>query len=377
MTYRKKLDEVMMGHARLISDEFDEEEKMRIVEHGLPKKMCNPGNFVLPVRANGMVEMSTLADTGQVHAYYERLSKLQGKEIGTPIVADWTLFYSYIFDETLKNKMKFEYIHRDGVVFEDYSWERDLSISRNFVVLLVLNDKDELKHHLFAINFTKLEVDDRLFNHDAYLQQIRTSTRTNLRTSLIMEPIMRIMHRLLVGSLVHKCEKWTSKMVASELDEDVHTLLQTTRVAPEPREGSRQRQEQTGLSLSWGDWNAFLNEIEYRDVWRELMLMRNNYMFKHSRHILHRLADQSDCAYPIYEPPNVPPYPYPCVLYPHPYTHYAEVGNQSYRGEHYGEQGDAYYVGYIVPSIGYKIGGSSRGVHGDDDEDDMSDQYMR
>nr|GEX97702.1 retrovirus-related Pol polyprotein from transposon TNT 1-94 [Tanacetum cinerariifolium] len=42
MTYRKKLDEVMMGHARLSSDEFSEEEKMRIVEHGLPKKMCDP-----------------------------------------------------------------------------------------------------------------------------------------------------------------------------------------------------------------------------------------------------------------------------------------------------------------------------------------------
>ncbi|GJR66195.1 hypothetical protein Tco_0976249 [Tanacetum coccineum] len=66
MTYRKKLDEVMMGRARFSSDEFSKEEKMKIVEHGLPKKMCDPGNFVLLVRVNGTVEMGALADTRQV-----------------------------------------------------------------------------------------------------------------------------------------------------------------------------------------------------------------------------------------------------------------------------------------------------------------------
>ncbi|GJV49405.1 chlorophyll A/B binding protein of LHCII type 1-like protein [Tanacetum coccineum] len=38
MTYQKKLDEVLMGRARLSSDDYGEEAKMRIVEHGLPKK---------------------------------------------------------------------------------------------------------------------------------------------------------------------------------------------------------------------------------------------------------------------------------------------------------------------------------------------------
>nr|GEX18153.1 hypothetical protein [Tanacetum cinerariifolium] len=37
---------------------------MRIVEHGLPKKMCDLGNFVLSVRVNRAVKMSALADTG-------------------------------------------------------------------------------------------------------------------------------------------------------------------------------------------------------------------------------------------------------------------------------------------------------------------------
>ncbi|GJW15211.1 hypothetical protein Tco_0019344 [Tanacetum coccineum] len=66
MTYRKKLDEVLMGRARLNSDDYGEEVKMRIVEHGLPKKMRDVGNFVLPVKVNGTIEMNALADTGQV-----------------------------------------------------------------------------------------------------------------------------------------------------------------------------------------------------------------------------------------------------------------------------------------------------------------------
>ncbi|GJZ12913.1 hypothetical protein Tco_0548143 [Tanacetum coccineum] len=137
-----------------------------------------------------------------------------------------------------------------------------------------------------------------------------------------------------------ECEKWTTKMLASELDEDAHT---------------------------------FLNEIERRDFWRDSMLMRNNYMLEHSMPILHHLANQSNFAYPTYEPPNVPPHPYPYVPYPHPYTHYPNTGNQSYGGEHYGTHGDAYSVGPIVSSLGYDIGRSSEGVHGDDDEYDMSD----
>ncbi|GKD65730.1 hypothetical protein Tco_1307838, partial [Tanacetum coccineum] len=63
----------------------------------------------------------------------------------------------------------------------------------------------------------------------------------------------------LVDEEVAKCsepieyEKWTAKMLASELDEDVHTLLQTTRITPQLREPRRQRQEPSGLNSSWGD----------------------------------------------------------------------------------------------------------------------------
>ncbi|GKC11450.1 hypothetical protein Tco_1008232 [Tanacetum coccineum] len=36
-----------VGRTRLSGEEYGKEEKMRIVEHGLPKKICDPGNFVL------------------------------------------------------------------------------------------------------------------------------------------------------------------------------------------------------------------------------------------------------------------------------------------------------------------------------------------
>ncbi|GJY87427.1 hypothetical protein Tco_0502055 [Tanacetum coccineum] len=122
---------------------------------------------------------------------------------------------------------------------------------------------------------------------------------------------MRVVHRLIVGSLVHRlgskercqkrdlwmmsaleesrghyvtkiakslrylmnrevekcsepieCEKLTTKMLANELDLDNQTLLRSTLLPHPPRVASEQRQEPSGLNLSWGDWNANLNEIE-------------------------------------------------------------------------------------------------------------------
>ncbi|GJR31659.1 hypothetical protein Tco_1107891 [Tanacetum coccineum] len=115
------------------------------------------------------------------------------------------------------------------------------------------------------------------------------------------------------------------------------------------------------------------------------MHMRNGYMLEHSMPILRHMADEANFAYPTYEPPNVPPYPYPYMPYPHPYTHYPDMGNLSYGGGQYGAPGDAYlftgampnYGGnLIIPSLGYEVGGSSRGVQDNDDDDDMSDQFM-
>ncbi|GJV16343.1 hypothetical protein Tco_1361666 [Tanacetum coccineum] len=325
MTYRKKLDEVMTGRARLSSDEFGEEEKMRIVEHELPKKMCDPGNFVLPVQVNGTIEMSALADTrasvsvlpyslfknlglSDPRPYNSTLTmadKTQAKAMGEGYLEnfeidkedDWLSCFEVGRDKDgnpkygpvapsfldieddmdrsvameayfnpfkniivfkklidflgslpvqLKNNYwgnegyevykkiegdrawhaKFEVITPSGQKFtrgfnpketkrklsgkftsEDIlklcEHEQVLTLPQ-FVVLLGLYEESELEHRLFAIQFTRLEIDDKLFNHDAYWQRIGMPTRTNKRKSLIKEPHMRIVHRLIVGSLVHR-----------------------------------------------------------------------------------------------------------------------------------------------------------------------------
>nr|GFB70732.1 hypothetical protein [Tanacetum cinerariifolium] len=42
---------------------FSEEDKVGIIEHGLPKKICDPENYFLLVKINGIVEMVALVDT--------------------------------------------------------------------------------------------------------------------------------------------------------------------------------------------------------------------------------------------------------------------------------------------------------------------------
>ncbi|GKE07335.1 hypothetical protein Tco_1399353 [Tanacetum coccineum] len=129
------------------------------------------------------------------------------------------------------------------------------------------------------------------------------------------------------------------------------------------REVREKDQEPSGLNSSWGDWNANLDEIQRGNVWRDSMLMRNNYMLEHSMPILHHLADQAQFSYPTYDPPNVRPYPYLYKPYPYPYTYYLNMGTQSYEGAHFGTSS--------IPSLGYDVGGSSRGY--DDDDDAMED----
>nr|GEV07704.1 hypothetical protein [Tanacetum cinerariifolium] len=333
-----------------------------------------------------------------------------------------------------------------GWAAQPHGWESDEILAAQMEGcagrLKKLRKDHELNHGLFAIHFTKLEVDDKLFNHEGFWQKIGKPTSTNPRTSLIKEPLMRIVHKLLVRSLVHRdgikemCQKrdtwmmgaleeswgiklawviaehlckhapglkennlicgghyvtkiahslrylneeevakclepidyetWTVKMLANEQDEGTHTLIQTEQEASQPGHARRKRQEPKGLDSSWGDWNVSLNEIELRDAWRDSMLMRNNYILQNFVPILQHLADQSNFAYPTYEQPNFPPYPYPYVPYLHPYTHYPDTGSPSLRGDHYEAHVDGYHACSIVRSLGYEIGGSSAGFHGED-----------
>nr|GEU91985.1 hypothetical protein [Tanacetum cinerariifolium] len=588
-TYRKKLDEVLIGRARLNSDDYGEEVEMRIMAHGLPKKICDPSNFVLLVKVNGTIEINALADTrasvsvfpyclymnlglGDPKPYNSNLTmadNTQAKAIGEvknvriqiryqaylvdflilniPMDKELPLLLGHLFlrtfgavidmgrgtlcidsgvirhtyfpkprakayldnfaqeeeddwlscfesdrlrcsttrlgeDETPADQLKgcvgrlekaaqgshpnllienFKKMNKHGTieyhlqqvknvnlkwrelpsaerhaycerlsklqgkgfgiprveVFVDYSWERALSIYRDlypewcleffstmyfdrgvdrntlitkkciwfrlcgvekvlilpdFVVLLGLYEEDELNHRLFAIHFTKLEVDDKLFNHEAFWQKIGQLTSTNPRTSLIKEPLMRIVHKLLVGSLVHRfgskerCQKrdmWMMNTLEESQGINLAWVIAKNlfKHAPSLKENILicEGHYVTKIAHSLGHLND-------EEVAKYSMIMRNNYMLEHSMPILHHLADQSNSAYPAYEPPNVPPYPYSYVPYPYPYMHYPDMGSPSFRGDHYGAHGNSYHTGSIAPSSGYEIGGSSAGFHGND-----------
>nr|GEZ78685.1 hypothetical protein [Tanacetum cinerariifolium] len=206
--------------------------------------------------------------------------------------------------------MKYEYLHDDTDVIVDYLWERDFSIYRDVYPIWCLE--------FFLTMYFDRGVD---------------------RTKLMTEKC--IWFRLCGVEKRHVDDERIGRVAG-------------------------QRQEPRGLDSSWGDWNASLNKIKRRDVWRDLMLMRNNYILEHSAPILHHLADQSNFSYPAYEPLNVPPYHYPCMPYPHPYTHYPNMGSPSFGGDHYGAHGNSYHAGSIVPSSGYRIGGSSASFHRDE-----------
>ncbi|GJY25818.1 RNA-directed DNA polymerase, eukaryota, reverse transcriptase zinc-binding domain protein [Tanacetum coccineum] len=146
--------------------------------------------------------------------------------------------------------MKLEYIYKgDGGIFVDYSWERELSIAneiylewvleffstlyfdkdvdRNnlmkekciwfrlcghehiltlpeFAVVLGLFTEDEVKHHLFEVYFGRLEVDDKKFDHKDYWTIVGKPTLTNHKEVLVNEPLMRIVHKVIMGSLAHR-----------------------------------------------------------------------------------------------------------------------------------------------------------------------------
>nr|GEU87739.1 hypothetical protein [Tanacetum cinerariifolium] len=73
--------------------------------------------------------------------------------------------------------------------------------------------EDEVNHQLFGVHFGKLEVDDKQFNHGEYWTKVGKPTLTNHKEVLVKEPLMRIVHKLIVGSLVHglasreRCQK--------------------------------------------------------------------------------------------------------------------------------------------------------------------------
>ncbi|GJS93024.1 hypothetical protein Tco_0799992 [Tanacetum coccineum] len=57
-----------------------------------------------------------------------------------------------------------------------------------------------------------LEVDDKQFDHKDYWTRVGKPTLTNHKEVLVKEPLMRIVHKVIMGSLVHRAEEGGSEL---------------------------------------------------------------------------------------------------------------------------------------------------------------------
>ncbi|GJZ45813.1 hypothetical protein Tco_0593409 [Tanacetum coccineum] len=339
------------------------------------------------------------------HAYCEKLSKLQERSFGVPRVANWRLFDGYGFEDTLREMMKLEYIYEgDGDIFVNYSWERALSIDNEIYPEWVLelfstlyfdkdvdrnnlmNEKfalglfteDEVEHHLFEVYFGKLEVDDKHFDHKDYWTRVGKPALTNHKEVLVKEPLMQIVHKVIVGSLVHKvpsrerCQKQDLWMM-STLEESRGVNLawiiadHLYKHAPGTKENSAicAGHYVTKLACSLGyfvddEIKKYSEPIDC-DYWTSNMLadeldLENTCLKKETKIPTQAKegsreprqdhgglnSNQGNFAYPTYEPPNVPPY----------------LAMPDFR----------------VSTSGNEVGGSSRGAGFNDDDDDDIDE---
>ncbi|GJX84066.1 hypothetical protein Tco_0333547 [Tanacetum coccineum] len=276
-------------------------------------------------------------------------------------------------------------VDRTKIMKEKYVWFRLCGVEHvltllEFAVLLSLYEPSELEHILFSIHFNNLEINDKGFDHNGYWKRIGDPTPTNKRKSLIKDPLMRIVHRLIVGSLVHRtggkerCQKKELWMMS--VLEEGRSINVAWIIAEYLCRKALGTKDNSGICR--GHYVTMIAGLLGYYVDKEL----------------EKCSDQIDipCLFYIIWPtkptiltsPNVPPYPYPYVPYPYPYTHYPDMGNQSHGEGHYGASGDGYFVGSmpslegtsIVHSSVSEVGGSSGEMQEEDNEDDASMSYQ-
>nr|GEX08523.1 hypothetical protein [Tanacetum cinerariifolium] len=211
--YKKKLDEILIAFEMEGEDDWlgsfevgrDEDGNVKYglvapsfidIEDDMERELAmeayfNPFKNIEAMKDMGHTRKLMAMEIGMLerHAYCEKLSKLQERRFGVPRVANWCLFESYGFEITLKEMMKLEYIYEgDGDVFVDYSWERAILI------------------------------DDEIYPE---WSRVGKPTLTNHKEVLVKEPLMRIMHKVIVGSLVHReaskerCQTWDLWMMSA------------------------------------------------------------------------------------------------------------------------------------------------------------------
>ena len=183
------------------------------------------------------------------HAFRERLSKLQGREIAKPRLVDWNLFAEYDCEMELRKMMRMSYVYEgDGDSFEDFSWERAFSIYENvnrewcleffstfyferklvdvvndiciwfrlcgkehvytlpeFAVALGLYDQDEIEHRLFPPHSARLVRKHNEYERITdYWNRVGDPGCSRRNSSKLRNPIMKILQKLIVWGVLHR-----------------------------------------------------------------------------------------------------------------------------------------------------------------------------
>ncbi|GJY16944.1 hypothetical protein Tco_0387366 [Tanacetum coccineum] len=113
--------------------------------------------------------------------------------------------YCYGFEDTLREMMKLEYIFEGyGDVFVDYSWERALSIDNEIYPEWVLEFFSTLYFDKDVDRTNLMKEKCICFDYKDYWTRVGKATLTNHKEVLVKEPLMWIVHKVIVGSLVHR-----------------------------------------------------------------------------------------------------------------------------------------------------------------------------
>nr|GFA17704.1 hypothetical protein [Tanacetum cinerariifolium] len=225
---------------------------------------------------------------------------------GDPTVANWRLFDGYCFEDTLRDVYRNNLMKKKCIWFRLCGHRHILTLPECAIVLGLFIEDESREVNLAWI------IADHLYKHALKTKENSVICAGHYVTKIACFLGYYVDDEIKKCSEPIDCEYWISKMLVDELDAENTCLKKETKMLTQAEEGSRKpRQEHEGLNSSWGDWNASLSEIKRGNIWRDFMLIRNNYMLEHSMPILHHLADQGNFAYPTYKLPNVPPYPYP------------------------------------------------------------------
>nr|GEV59652.1 hypothetical protein [Tanacetum cinerariifolium] len=385
--YKKKLDEILIGKERINKNEFSKEDKVGIIEHvldilvdlELPLLLGRPflstcGAIIDMVRGEddwlgnfevGRDEDETRSMVKLHHQFLisrriwkgcwqwramkdmEHTRRLMAMEIGMLEKLQGYIAKPLIAKYEKRNKKNTITYSLQPVSNGNWKWKDLPSMDRHtycernehiltlleFAVTLGLFMEDKVNYRLFGVHFEESRgvnlawiIADHLYKHASGTKESSVICASHYVTNIASSSGYCVDDEIKKCSEPIDCEYWTTKMLAEKLDEKNQCLLKETEIPTQAGIGSNeQRQEPRG-----------------------------------------------NFAYPTYEPPNVPPYPYPYIPYPHSYMHYLNSGNQSNQGESYGLGGDDYFTS-AMPDFGgnssrYAVGGSSRRV-GFNDED--------